>query len=242
MNKTYNEFLQKTSLTKNENPTPQKSFSAKNQISLPDPANFSDKQINFLELIELRATSREYTAELLTLQELSYLLWCTQGVKMTLPNGLTKRTAPSAGCIHPFNTYLYIQKVKDLTAGLYVFNEQNHSLIFLADKEEVETSILNGFKNENLVKTSAVTFIWVADIKRESEKFAERGLRYMFLDAGHIAENLYLAGETIDAGVCAIGAFYDDALNAALGLNAEEEVALYAASVGKQEIRTAFYE
>ena len=234
MNPMYMNFLKGTALKREDNKAVKNELTGREVISLPDPGGFSERLVNFLETVELRGSVREYTGEALTMEELSYLLWCTQGVKMMLPNGITKRTVPSAGSVHEFTTYLYIDRVKDLAPGLYMFHAENHELVFLANKEEIEESVLTGFKNEALVKTSAATFMWAANLTKMEERFSNRGLRYLFLDAGHIAENLYLAAETLNLGVCAIGAFYDDALNAALALDGSKEAVLYAASVGRR--------
>ena len=87
-------------------------------VRLPEPDLLPDKEINFLELIELRASRRQYTEEPLTKAELSYLLWCTQGVKMVCEGGGTLRNVPSAAALHPLTTLLYLQNVEDVPAGL----------------------------------------------------------------------------------------------------------------------------
>jgi hypothetical protein len=147
-------------------------------LRLPEPGLLPDKEVNFLELVEMRASIREYSDKELTLQELSFLLWCTQGVKMATENGGTMRTVPSAGARHAFETYLL-------------------------------------------------------DYRRMNHRYGPRSARYIFLDAGHVCQNLYLSAYTHQIGVCAIGAFNDDALNAALGLDGENDFAVYGATVGK---------
>jgi len=202
-------------------------------IPLPEPGLLPDKNVNFLEMVELRSTVRQYSQEALSLKDLSYLLWCTQGVKMVLPNGDSMRNVPSAGGRHAFETYLYIRNVEGLAPGLYRFLAFEHVLVFEASGEEAEERFLTGFKATNMVKNSAVAFVWAAVSERMTYKFGNRAYRYLFLDAGHVCENLYLAGQTINVGVCAIGAFYDDRLNAALNFDGENEFAVYAATVGK---------
>ena len=98
-------------------------------IPLPEPDFLEDHQVSFLELMELRSTVREYSPEPLTMKELSYLLWCTQGVKMVMQGGATKRTVPSAGARNAFETYLYIDKVEGLEPGLYRFLALEHALL-----------------------------------------------------------------------------------------------------------------
>lgn len=236
------QFLQATSLEQSMDPPAaslEQPLAAKpvaagaTVIPLPEPGLLPDRNVNFLEVVELRSTVRQYTKEDLSLEDLSYLLWCTQGVKMVLPNGDSHRNVPSAGGRHAFETYLYIQRVAGLAPGLYRFLAFDHALVLEAGKEEIEEAFLAGFKAANMVRNSAVAFVWAAVSGRMSQRFGNRAYRYLFLDAGHVCENLYLAGQTIHVGTCAIGAFYDDKLNRALGLDGEEEFAIYGATAGK---------
>lgn len=236
-------FLAATTLEKSQNtrelagenpPMPERPVKEGTRIlPLPEPELLSDVQGSFLELMELRTTVRQYSEKPLTLKELSYLLWCTQGVKEALPNARSMRTVPGAGGRHAFETYLYIQKVEGLAPGLYRFLAFEHALLPVAGKDEIENALLAGFKSANMVRQSAVTFIWTAAMERMLYKFGSRGYRYIFLDAGHVCQNLYLAAYTIQAGVCAVGAFYDDKLNAALSLDGVNDFAVYAATAGK---------
>ena len=189
--------------------------------------------MNFLELIELRSTVREYSGKDLSLKELSFLLWCTQGVKMGLPGGGTMRNVPSAGARHAFETYLYLKRVEGLEPGLYRFLPLEHALLLVDPAAERLGAVADGFKAGAMVRNSAVTFIWTAELQRMEYMFGARAWRYLFLDAGHVCQNLYLAAQTRQIGVCAVGAFYDDKLNAALALDGTQRFAVYAATAGK---------
>jgi SagB-type dehydrogenase family enzyme len=203
------------------------------RISLPEPDFFEDVNVNFLELVEMRTTVRKYKSdEPLTLKNLSYLLWCTQGIKMVLPDGYTRRNVPSAGGSHPFETYLLLQNVEKLDRGLYRFLPLEHKLIKItADKDKI-SEIEAAFLNRPMILDSSATFIWAADMKRTEHKFAERACRYVMMDAGHVCQNMYLAAQTINYGCCAIGHFDDELLNKALGFDGDL-VAVYAATVGR---------
>jgi SagB-type dehydrogenase family enzyme len=83
------------------------------------------------------------------------------------------------------------------------------------------------------VTTSAVTFIWAAVPYRTVWRYSERSYRYLYLDAGHVCQNLYLAAESIHCGVCAIGAFDDDGVDALLGFTPPESFVIYLASLGR---------
>lgn len=212
-----------------ESPVPQDA----RVLRLPEPGLLPDKEVNFLEMIEMRASVREYSDKELTLQELSFLLWCTQGVKMALENGGTMRTVPSAGARHAFETYLLVHRVEGIPAGLYRFLALGHALLPIANGEEADEALLPCFRAQNMVKNSAVTFLWCADYRRMNHRFGPRSARYIYLDAGHVCQNLYLAAYTHRIGVCAVGAFDDGPLNAALGLDGENDFAVYGATVGK---------
>lgn len=203
------------------------------RIKLPEPDFFEDVEVNFLELVEMRTTVRRYTVqEPMSLKELSYLLWCTQGVKMTMPDGSTKRNVPSAGATHPLETYLLINRVEGLTPGLYRFLPYEHTLVAVNCEAAKIEELAAAFLNRPMIPDSAVTFIWAAVMPRSEYRFAERACRYILLDAGHICQNLYLAAQTVQFGCCAIGHFDDARLNQALELD-EDTCVVYAATVGR---------
>ena len=204
-------------------------------LRLPEPGLLPDKEVNFLEMIEMRASIREYSDKPLTLQELSFLLWSTQGVKMALENGGTMRTVPSAGARHAFETYLLVHRVEGIPAGLDRFLALGHALLPIGQGDEADAALLPCFKSRNMVERSAATFLWCADYQRMAHRFGPRAARYLFLDAGHVCQNLYLAAFTHQIGVCAVGSFDDEPLNAALGLDGENDFAVYGATVGKMK-------
>ena len=202
-------------------------------LRLPEPELLPDKEVNFLELVEMRASIREYSDREISLQELSFLLWCTQGVKMAMPEGRTMRTVPSAGARHAFETYLLIHRVEGLEPGLYRFLALGHALLPVLVGEEADAALLPGFKAQAMVHSSAVTFLWCAHFPRMTFKFGPRAARYVFLDAGHVCQNLYLAAYPHKIGVCAVGAFHDAKLNEALGFDGANDFVAYCATVGK---------
>jgi len=204
-------------------------------IELPPIENFKVRNIDIRTAIESRKTVRKYSDTFLTLEELSYLLWCTQAVKQITANGTrTARNVPSAGARHAVETYLLINKVKGLEPGLYRYLAIEHKLLPLRLDNEICEDIISACHNQVFIGESAVTFIWSADIYRMKWRYGERGYRYLHLDAGHICQNLYLAAELVDSGVCAIAAFDDDKLNDILNLDGENLFAVYLAALGKQ--------
>ncbi len=237
------EFLAATTMAKNASvpkmegaipPSPEKTvIPGTKMIPLPEPELLPDIPVNFLEIVELRASVRQYSKVPLTIKELSYLLWCTQGVKMGLPKGASKRNVPSAGARHAFETYLFIQNVKGIKPGLYRYLAFEHALVPLKTAAEMEEAFCSCFRAQNMAKNNAVTFVWSAVPERMTYLFGSRAYRYLFLDAGHVCQNLYLAGQAVKIGVCALGAYDDDKLNEVLGLDGKTEFAIYGATVGK---------
>lgn len=203
-------------------------------IKLPKPDTIHIKDMLIRHAIERRTSVRSYSDRPLTLSELSYLLWCTQGVKETIKDVVTFRNVPSAGARHALETYLLINKVEGLEPGLYRFLAIGHKLLQLDIRNDMAKKITRACLGQNFIKESAVTFIWTAMAYRMKWRYGERGYRYLHLDAGHVCQNLYLSAESIDCGVCAIGAFLDDDMNELLNIDGEQEFVIYIATVGKK--------
>ena len=204
------------------------------RIDLPKPADVKVLALDLRTAIENRATLRRYSDQPLSIEELTFLLWVTQGIKSVTSKEITFRTVPSAGARHAFETYLLINRVMDLSPGLYRYLALEHALIELDLSPQISANLSRACMNQTKVQFAAATFFWVAVVERMSWRYVERGYRYLHLDAGHICQNLYLAAEAIECGVCGIAAFDDDDLNAVLGLDGEELFVIYAASLGKK--------
>lgn len=202
-------------------------------IDLPFVENIKVKNLDLREAIESRKSLRKYANTSLTIEELSYILWCTQGVKQVVSRPATLRNVPSAGARHAFETYLLINKVDGIKKGLYRYIAVSHKLMEVNLDSEIDGKVAKGCKDQEFVKNSAVTFIWSADAYRMKWRYGERGYRYLHLDAGHVCQNLYLAAESIDSGVCAIAAFDDDEINNLLGLDGKDQFVVYVATLGK---------
>ena len=203
-------------------------------IALPKAEDIHFKEMDVRSAIDNRVSVRRYADSMLSLEELAYLLWCTQGVKQITARPVTMRTVPSAGARHAFETYLLIKRVDSLEPGLYRYVATQHALIKLDTSSSIHEKISAACFSQKMVDNSAVTFIWVAILERMQWRYGERGYRYLHLDAGHVCQNLYLAGEAIDVGVCAIAAFEDKDLNTSLSLDGKEKFAIYLASTGKK--------
>jgi SagB-type dehydrogenase family enzyme len=214
-------------------------------IDLPAPDTIATRDVDLRAAIEGRTSVRSYAEEPLTLAELSFLLWCTQGVKSVRDSYATLRTVPSAGARHAFETYLLINRVQGLEPGLYRFLALEHKLGVVNLDPDIAEGITQACWNQRFVLTSAVTFVWVAVPYRMTWRYGQRGYRYLHLDAGHVCQNLYLSAAAIGSGACAIAAFSDEEMNGLLGLDRDRQVlgdgsadqgepfTIYVAAVGK---------
>lgn len=209
---------------------------AKTIIDLPVPTDVEVGVTDLLEAIEKRRSVRNYSEQPLTLNELSFLLWCTQGVKEVVGENLaTLRTVPSAGARHAFETYLLVNRVQGLRPGLYRFLAIKHKLAEVSVDPALADKITDACLEQRFVKNSAVAFIWVAVTYRMVWRYGERGYRYLHIDVGHVCQNLYLAAEAIGSGVCAVGAFDDEAINYFIGIDGKQQFVIYVATLGKKQ-------
>ncbi|MDQ7094626.1 SagB/ThcOx family dehydrogenase [Desulfosporosinus sp. PR] len=193
---------------------------------------------NIYTCIKERRSTRFYSSEHLSLAELSYLLWATQGVT-GVKGGLTLRTVPCSGATHSFETYLLIRNIETIAQGLYRYLPQEHKLLLISKLEEIEHKINQITLDQPFVprfaSKAAVLFIWSTTPYRSEWKYDLTAHKKILIDVGHVCQNLYLASESIGAGTCAIG-IYDQALiDQILGLDGEEEFVLYLAAVGKKQ-------
>ncbi len=201
-------------------------------VDLPEPVPTMPQAADFMRLAEGRTSVRRYGPGQLSQADLAYLLYATQGVKETVKPSHTLRTVPSAGARHAFETYVLVNRVADLDAGIYRYLALDKKLALLDREAGLPRAITAACLGQAFVAASAATFIWVAVVKRMTWRYGQRGYRYLYLDAGHVCQNLYLAAEAIGCGVCAIAAFDDDALNRILKLDGETQFAVYLASLG----------
>jgi SagB-type dehydrogenase family enzyme len=205
-------------------------------IDLIPSEKFSIGNIPLLEAINNRESRRQYTDESLSLEELSFLLWSTQGVKRLIRDGLlTLRTVPSGGCMHPFETYLVINRVESIKSGLYRYIATEHKLLFIKELDPAKMPDIASdiFNRQTFIGKGAVVFIWTARPYRTEYRYGEDSLKDILMSVGHICQNLYLACEAIKAGTCAIVAYQQDKLEQFIGVDGKDEIALYLAPVGK---------
>jgi SagB-type dehydrogenase family enzyme len=204
-------------------------------VDLVSPEQFSLGNMPLIEAIRNRRSRRNFTQESLTLEELSFLLWVTQGVEKLIHNGLvTIRTVPSGGAMHPFETYLLINRVNGVDPGLYRYLALDHKLLKLfSEGADLPSRINEASNGQTFVGESAVVFVWAVRPYRTEWRYGEDSLKDILISVGHICQNLYLACESIGAGTCAIVAYNQRLLDSFVGVDGEDEIALYLAPVGR---------
>lgn len=205
------------------------------KINLPSPEGLPFGKIALIDVLNMRKSLRNFSRTPMVQEELSFLLWCTQGIKKSKSGSpAVFRTVPSAGARHAFETYLLINNVDGLQPGLYRYLAFEHKLVLLDGDDGIADKITASCLGQGMVGRCAAAFFWVAVAERMTWRYDTRGYRYLHLDAGHVCQNLYLAAESIECGACAIGAYDDDELNSALGLDGERQFIIYSAAVGKR--------
>lgn len=203
-------------------------------IDLVSPKDLTSGSMPLIETIRKRKSRRKYTDDPLTLEELSFLLWSTQGVSNPdKPENLSRRTVPSAGGRHPFETYLIVNRVSELDPGLYRYLPKKHKVYLVKKDPDLPSSVSEATRNQSFVGQGAVVFIWTVIPYRAEWRFSLVAHKMIAIDVGHVCQNLYLAAESIGAGCCAIAAYEQEQMDALLGVDGSDEFAIYAAPVGK---------
>jgi SagB-type dehydrogenase family enzyme len=212
-------------------PSPQKPYDeGARAFDLPQPDKSVIQKAHILECLFDRKSHRKYTTESLSIKELAFLLWATQGVRQIMPGGRAYRNVPSGGARHPFETYVAVNRVDGLAPGVYRYLPLQHGLVFLFAVEGLPDKLTKLANGQAFVGQAAVCFIWSAVPYRTEWRYGLQARKDILIEAGHVCQNLYLACESIRCGTCAIAA------DAFLGLDGEDEMVVYLAPVGKVKI------
>jgi SagB-type dehydrogenase family enzyme len=208
------------------------------RIDLVKHTDFTIGNVPFFQVVNQRRSRRSYTGDSLTVEELSYLLWCTQGIQKmgTRQDGsvaYTLRTVPSGGARHPFETYLLINRVKGITPGIYRYLAVEHQLLTLHYDDELPEKVTEATYDQKFVGEAAVVFIWATVPYRMEWRYNYMGHKDVTIEAGHLCQNLYLAAESIGAGACAIAAYDQKLIDNLITVDGKDEFTIYLAPVGK---------
>ncbi|MFX0106790.1 MAG: SagB/ThcOx family dehydrogenase [Candidatus Hodarchaeota archaeon] len=205
-------------------------------IDLVPPDGFSIGNAVFLDIVNNRKSRRKYTSEGLTLEELSFLLWSTQGVRRVLKSGRgVLRTVPSAGAKSPLETYLIINRVEGIKPGLYRYISFNHQLLFIKEIEDSEERMGQLAYEQKFAGKAPVIFCWTAVPYRTEWRYTILSHKFIAIDLGIVCQSLYMACEAINLGTVAIGYYQQNKLDELIGLDTDEEFVVLIAPVGKYQ-------
>lgn len=197
---------------------------------LPLPEPDPGERMSLDGALRRRRSVRDFSRRPLSAGQLSYLLWASSGIRPGGEDG-GYRTAPSAGALYPVETYLTVNRVEGVRQGIYHYAVRPHALEELcAGHFGMETA--RAALGQEMCAEAAVVFIWTAVFPRSTWKYGQRAYRYVYLDAGHIAENLALAAVALGLGSCQIAALFDDEVNALVGADGAGESVLYMSAAG----------
>ncbi|MCF8112032.1 MAG: SagB/ThcOx family dehydrogenase [Desulfobacteraceae bacterium] len=199
--------------------------SADRTFRLPEPQH--ESQTSLEQAFLQRRSERSYADAPLSMKEISQLLWAAQGI--TSPRGF--RTAPSAGALYPLEIFVAAGDVEGLSDGIYRYLPETHSLkceVSGDKREELSAAALH----QSAVRQAPAVFVFTAVFERTTGKYGKRGNRYVFMEAGHAAQNLCLQTVSLDLAAVTIGAFDDSRVSRILELNSDTRP-LYLLPVGK---------
>ncbi len=187
------------------------------------------------EAIAERGSERGYSADSLSLGEVSQILFSAQGITGKR-DGHELRAAPSAGGTFPIELYVVATRIKSLAPGIYHYLPADHA-IELVRSGEYGDSLSLACLGQAMPHTAACSILMTAVPRRTRERYGERAMRYIYMEAGHISENIYLECTSLGLAVVGVGAFYDEELDALLGIDGETEMSVFVNCIGKREER-----
>ena len=194
-------------------------------IELPPPRLAGD--LSFEAALARRRSVRDFTAQPLTLAQLGQVLWAAQGIT---GRRWPMRTAPSAGGLYPMEVFVIVGQVDGLEAGIYRYRPAGHGLALMKDGDQ-RRALARAALGQGWIAQAPATLVIAGVVARTAAKYGRRAERYMFMEAGHAAQNVYLQAQSEGLGTTAVGAFKDRAVQALLGMSADE-APLYLLPVG----------
>ncbi|WP_455208021.1 SagB/ThcOx family dehydrogenase [Kaarinaea lacus] len=183
-------------------------------ISLPAPEITGGKALQ--QLLQQRRSVREYKNKKLALSQIGQLSWAAQGI--THAQGF--RTAPSAGALYPLEIYVVAINVEGLAPGIYHYQSKQHHLTVVREGE-FSKALARAAYGQTWIRQAGAVFVIAAEYEKTTVKYGKRGERYVHIEVGHAAENLFLQAEALDLGTVVVGAFYDDEVTDVLQLSAD---------------------
>jgi len=206
------------------------------QLTYLLPSPNTEGNVSVAEALANRRSHRRFQDSELSAEQLSQILWAAYGItvpmdRQQLRGGL--RTTPSAGALYPLEIYVVIGNVTGIEAGVYKYISKEHMITRTIEKD-IRKELSAAALDQTAVRDAPLTLVYSAVFSRISGRYGERGrARYVYIELGHSAQNVYLQAEALRLGTCAIGAFTDNRVSELLRLPAEEEP-LYLMPVGRK--------
>lgn len=213
----------------NKKPHSCKEYPQARRVVMEKPRRCGD--MTLYEALLRRRSVRRFLEAPVSMDALSSLLWAASGVQRK-EMGFEFRTAPSAGALYPVETYAIVHLVDGLDQGVYHYQARHHALEEIK-KGDFRAHIANAALGQLMCAQAALVIIWTAVFERSCWKYRQRAFRYIYLDAGHMAQNLALASASLGLGSCQVGALFDDEVNGILGIDGVGESVLYMSVVGQ---------
>jgi len=174
-------------------------------ITLPKPNK--DGPMSLEKAIAKRRSWRDFSPRPLTFEQISQLCWAAQG-----QDAATRyRTAPSAGATYPLELFVITGD------GLFRYLPAKHALEKLTD-QNLRATLASAAWGQNFIEEAPLTLVFTAEFARTTRRYGERGIRYVYMEAGHAAQNVHLQAESLGLGSVAVGAFDDDSVSKVLSL------------------------
>lgn len=187
-------------------------------IHLPPPNQ--DGKMSLEKTISLRRSRRKFLPQSLTLEQIGQLCWAAQGQE----HGSRYRTAPSAGATYPLELFVMSNE------GLFHYLPAGHTLQKISD-QDLRTELSTAALGQGFIEDAAVTLVFAAEFARTTNHYGKRGMRYVYMEAGHAAQNVHLQAESLGLGSVAVGAFDDNSVSEVLTLPENLEP-IYMVTVG----------
>jgi len=214
------------------------------QLTYLLPAPRVESTVSVEQALANRRSHRSLIHDAILPGDLSQILWAAYGVTKPLEGYPRTRgglkTAPSAGGLYPLEVYTVIGNVKEIEPGVYKYIPREHKIVRVIEKD-IRTELCAAAWNQKMIEVAPACIFYSADYNRNTRKYGERGReRYVCVDLGHSAQNVYLQAEALHLGTCAIGAFDDTKVRRVMQLPEEEEP-LYIMPIGKYSNKPEFY-
>lgn len=186
------------------------------KIELPKPRIGGGLSLS--EALNKRESWRNFTPQVLKLEEISQILWSAGGKRLDAISGAT-RVYPSAGATYPLEIYLVVGKngIEGLGEGIYLYLWQGHALEKISARD-VRKNLANACLGQSFIREAPISLAILAEYEKTTLHYGQRGIQYVHMEVGSISQNLHLVCEELGLGTVIVGAFSDSAVKRVLGL------------------------